>query len=240
MRWLADHYFAEGPGIPKDAPKRTGLALIAETAWRESVELMKLNLLFVLYALPIFTLPAAVAALMRVTLIMAEDRNVYLWADFHSAFRRHFVRSSLTGLFVAMAIGIPAYAAFAYGKLTAGGALYAPAFVLASTVAVFMTIAGAYFFAFLVCSDAALTKLASLALRTALARPLPVLAAFAFIAALWLAHILFYPVSVFMPAVINFSFGALAVAFSVLEPVKRLLRTREEIREEAEEAMPGV
>jgi uncharacterized membrane protein YesL len=228
MRWLVDHYFAEGPGIPKDAPKKTGIPLIVETAWREGLELMKLNLLFILYALPIVTMPAAIAALMRVTLAMAEDRNVYLWADFHAAFCRHFVRASLAALLVVAAIGIPAYAAFAYAKLATEGVLFAPTFVLAAMVTVFMSIAGAYLFAFLASSEAASPKLASLALRMALARPLPVLAALAFSAVLWLAHILFYPVSVFMPAVINFSFGALVIAFSVLEPVKRLLQPREE------------
>ena len=75
--------------------------------------------------------------------------------------------------------------------------------------------------------------------RTALARPARPLAALSFVAGLWLIHILFYPVTLVMPAIINFAFGALAVAFSVLEPVNRLVRAKEERAVETEQAMSG-
>ena len=48
-----------------------------------------------------------------------------------------------------------------------------------------------------------------------LARPLPGLAALLFVALLWLVHVLFYPVSVFLPVLINFSLGALVTSFAV-------------------------
>ncbi len=229
MKWLANFYLAEGPGIPKDLPKKKGLALIGETMWREGYELMKLNLIFVLSALPIITLPAAIAALMDVTLTIADDRNVYLWDDYKAAFRRHFVRSSAIAVAATPILGIPLYAAYVYGGLTLTSLFYAPAFVLAISVVAFLAIATTYLVAFVASSQRPLADLAILAFKAALARPLHVLAAFAFIAALWLAHILFYPVSLFLPAVVNFSFGALAVAFSVLEPVKRLFHNQEEL-----------
>ena len=66
-------------------------------------------------------------------------------------------------------------------------------------------------------------QLLRLALLGALAKPLPALAALGFVALLWVLHIVFYPVSIFMPAVINFSFGTLAVTFGVHEATARLL-----------------
>ncbi|MGO7815386.1 hypothetical protein ACC674_38075, partial [Rhizobium ruizarguesonis] len=58
-------------------------------------------------------------------------------------------------------------------------------------------------------------QLLRLAALASVVRPFPALAALSFTAGLWLAHILFYPVSVFMPATFNFSLGMFAVAFGV-------------------------
>jgi hypothetical protein len=44
-------------------------------------------------------------------------------------------------------------------------------------------------------------------------RPLPPLIASGFIAALWLIHVAYYPVSILMPVLVNFSFGALVATF---------------------------
>lgn len=233
MRWLADHYFAEGPGISKDAPKRTGLALVAETMWREGMELMKLNLLFVLACLPVVTIPAAFAALMRVTLTMAEDRNVYLVEDFVQAFRRNFIRATLLGLGIAAAVTIPGYAAFSYAGLAVTTPLYAVPLALSVGVAGLVTIVALYAFALLVISDVSLGNILRLSFLAALARPGKPLAALGFVAALWLIHILFYPVTLVMPAIINFAFGTLAIAFSVLETVQCLVRAKEERAGEA-------
>lgn len=233
MRWLADHYFAEGPGISKDAPKRTGLALVAETMWREGIELMKLNLLFVLACLPVVTIPGAFAALMRVTLTMAEDRNVYLVEDFWQAFRRHFVRATVLGLGIAAALTIPGYAAFSYAALAVTTPLFAVPLALAVGVACLFAIAALYAFALLAISDFSLRTILRLSLLAALARPGKPLAALGFVAALWLVHILFYPVTLVMPAIVNFAFGTLAVAFSVLETVQCLICAKEERAGEA-------
>ena len=90
MNWLANFYFREGPGIPKDAPKPEGLRLLASVLGREWWAFLKLNLLFVAFSLPIVTLPAACFATVSICVAMIEDRNVYLWRDFWSAFRSRF------------------------------------------------------------------------------------------------------------------------------------------------------
>ncbi|OLP60609.1 hypothetical protein BJF93_20010 [Xaviernesmea oryzae] len=228
MNWLAQLYLAEGPGIDKHAPRRRGLALVAETVWREGFELMKLNLLFVLACLPVVTIPAACAGLMRVSLSMAEDRNVYLLQDFLAASRGFAWKASLGCAGLVLALMVPAYAASTYGGLALSNPLYAAPFVLSLSVAALLLVAGAYGLVLMVRTDWPLRRLVPMALRAALAEPLRPLAALGFIAALWLVHVLLYPVSALMPAVVNFSFGALAVAFSVLDMVNRLIRAEEE------------
>ena len=47
MNWFLNYYFAEGPGIPKDAPAPKGLSLLASVLGREWWDLLKLELLFI-------------------------------------------------------------------------------------------------------------------------------------------------------------------------------------------------
>jgi len=35
MNWLAAHITREGPGVPRNAPRKTGLALLADVVRRE-------------------------------------------------------------------------------------------------------------------------------------------------------------------------------------------------------------
>ena len=48
-----------------------------------------------------------------------------------------------------------------------------------------------------------------------MAQPLSGLGALLFVALLWFAHVYFYPASVFLPVLVNFSLGALVSSFAV-------------------------
>ena len=78
MSWLTPHWLKNGPGIVKDAPPKQGFALLADVLLRNWWELIQLNLLVILFGLPLVTLPAALVAAARICVLMLEDRNVYL------------------------------------------------------------------------------------------------------------------------------------------------------------------
>mgnify|MGYP001548159731 FL=1 len=82
MLWFRPGYLKEGPGIEKDAPPKTGLVLFFEVLVREFWQLLKLNLLFVICALPLVTFGAALAALSRCTRNMVRDVPNDVWDDF--------------------------------------------------------------------------------------------------------------------------------------------------------------
>lgn len=239
MNWLTTFHLAEGPGIAKDAPKRKGLALVLETMWREGFDLMKLNLIFCLACLPLVTVPAAFAALMRVTLTMAEDRNVYLVEDFLAAFRETAGPATALGVMIGTLGALALYAVRAYGALATENLAFAAPLALAASVTVFISIAGTYAFAILAASRLGLVRVVSLSFRAALMRPGRPLLALTFCAGLWLVHILFYPVTLAMPVLINFAFGTLVLAFSVAETVNRLVRAQEERSDLAGEPVTG-
>ncbi|MCV9945616.1 DUF624 domain-containing protein [Rhizobium sp. BT-175] len=215
MQWLRDMWTREGPGIPKDAPKRTGLALFAEILVREWWEMVKLNILFLLASLLIVTLPAALAATARVSVALVEDRNTYLLRDFTEAFQRYFWRSTVWGLALAGALSIGVHAIITYAAGARDNLMLAAPLAIALVATAFLAVLACHLIVLMVMRDLPVLRLLRLAALASVVRPLPALAALAFNAALWLAHILFYPVSVFMPATFNFSLGMFAVAFGV-------------------------
>jgi uncharacterized membrane protein YesL len=205
----------EGPGIPKDAPKRTGLALFAEILVREWWEMVKLNFLFILAGLFVVTLPAALAAMARVSVALVEDRNTYLLRDFTEAFLRYFWRATAWGLALAVALAVCIHAIATYGAGARDNLLLSAPLTVALVATAFVAVLACHLVILMVMRDLPALQLLRLAALASVVRPFPALAALAFTAGLWLAHILFYPVSVFMPATFNFSLGMFAVAFGV-------------------------
>lgn len=106
MLWFRPGYLKEGPGIEKDAPPKTGLALFFEILVREFWQLLKLNLLFVICALPLVTFGAARAALSRCTMNMVRDVPNDVWYDFRQELKKDFPRNTVLGLLELFAIGV--------------------------------------------------------------------------------------------------------------------------------------
>lgn len=84
----------EGAGSP--LPRR-GLRRLVMISGTHFWKLIGANLLFVLFSLPVITLPAALCALNRVCLLIYREGNCFLWTDFFREFRRSFWRSLLPG-----------------------------------------------------------------------------------------------------------------------------------------------
>jgi uncharacterized membrane protein YesL len=214
MQWLRDFWTKEGPGIPKNAPEKTGLALFSQIFAREWWEMVKLNILFILAALLIIPLPAAIAATVFVCVAFVEDRNTYLLRDFVEGLRRYFWRATGWGLAFAAAIGLGGYAVVTYASTARENLLMAAPLAIALVVTVFLAVMACHLLVLMVMRDMPAKTLVRLAAIASIIRPLPLMAALLFNAALWIAHIAFYPVSVFMPATLNFSLGLFAVTFA--------------------------
>ena len=106
MVWLRPGWLREGPGIDKDAPPKTGLALFFEIFEREFWQLLKLNLLFAVCAAPLVTFGPARAALSRCTVNMVRDLPNDVFYDFRQAMKRDFRRNAAVGLAELFGIGL--------------------------------------------------------------------------------------------------------------------------------------
>jgi uncharacterized membrane protein YesL len=211
------------PGVPRGGVPRTGLALLAVTAWREAWELVMLNLLIAVSCVPIVTIPTAQAAGARVAIAMLEDEPIYLWRHYWRAFRNCFVRATTVGLALAALITGGLWVAWIYAQLARQSPTYLGPLVVAVCVALFAALTALNAIVLIAREGRARPALLRRAALATLARPLPTLVGLGAVVALWLVHVIFYPVSVLMPAVFSFSLGTLIATFAVLPGVDRVL-----------------
>lgn len=213
-------YLKEGPGIEKDAPPKTGIALFFEILVREFWQLLKLNLLFVFCSLPVFTFGAARAALSRCTINMVRDVPNDVWDDFRQAFRQDFRRNGLLGLAELLAGGVTA-AALLLTEQTA-----------VRTVLLVGLAAQALFWSYLWSMLAALDVPFSGAVRNALLLPLlcPQYAfpALVLAAGIVLIHVPLFPLSLPSLLFVPFGMGSFVMSFCAWSGIKRYLLKKSE------------
>lgn len=98
MGFFKPNFEKEGRGISKDTPEKTGLALFLETLVREFWNLIKLNFLFLLFSIPIITIPAAFGALTNVSMKLARQQHIFVFSDFKDSFKKNWKQSSIIGV----------------------------------------------------------------------------------------------------------------------------------------------
>lgn len=95
--------FGPGKGVTQPPPER-GIKLFFFVLHTHFWELIKLNLLFLTFCIPVLTIPAAFCAANRVILNLVQNRNCYLWNDFFAEFKESFLKSLPFGLLFAFLI----------------------------------------------------------------------------------------------------------------------------------------
>lgn len=203
-------YSRPGPGIPKNAPKKRGVALYMEILLREFGEMVKLNLLFLLFCLPIVTIPAAGTALCRVTLSMVRDRPRFLWAEFRNSFTGNFRKSTIVGTLWLSGVAVVGYTIWFY---TAAAQEYPILYILLAAAALMLIVvvmAGQYLFPLIALTDLSFPALIKDALLLGVACLPRSLLALACRGAMLLLAAAFFPLSIpvivlIWPALVNFT-----------------------------------
>lgn len=95
-------------------PVKRFFILAYECFWR----LVFSNLLFLLFALPIVTIPASFAGLLNAVFPLAEDKPGSIWENFKKGFISCFWRAELLGLLAFIGLAIGGTAVYYYFELS--------------------------------------------------------------------------------------------------------------------------
>ncbi|MGI5893218.1 MAG: YesL family protein [Candidatus Merdivicinus sp.] len=84
------NYSKPGPGVDKNAPKKKRFFLFFELFFRKFWKLVQLNLLFLLFCIPIVTIGPAICGMTYVLRNFAMEKPTFLFSDFWDAFKNNW------------------------------------------------------------------------------------------------------------------------------------------------------
>jgi uncharacterized membrane protein YesL len=216
---LFDNWYKKEPKkeILKGAPAKQGIELFFDVFWREFWELCKLNLIFILFCLPVVTIPAALTAMSKITMMMLMDKPMYTFDDFRSAFKAEWKRAGLVGLIYFPLLALTVLSQLFYSNVYANFVLY----VVSMFACAVLLIAGFYIFPMIAMLDFGIKGIFKNAfLMTFLRMPQNILA-FVIIAVLSFLVWMFLPPTIMALLLIFFALCNLIATFCAYTGLKK-------------------
>ncbi len=101
--------FAPGKGVTELPPEKGAkrfFFLLTTHPWK----LVTLNLVFLMFSIPVVTIPAAVCGMSRVLIKLVREGNCFLWSEFIKEFKANLFKSLPFGLLFAVLLFMSYYA----------------------------------------------------------------------------------------------------------------------------------
>ena len=136
MRIFSPNFQREGPGVEKDSPSKEGISLFFELFIARFCDILKLNIIFIIYCIPIVTVGPAFGALTSITMSMIQRKHIYIFSDFHQAFKSNWKQSLICSFIVTLTFTLFGASLFFYYKL----AQQQPIFYCIFFVCLFITV----------------------------------------------------------------------------------------------------
>lgn len=214
-------YENAGPGIPKSELEKKGIFKFFEIYFGKFWKLIELNLLYLLFCIPVVTIGPATASLMKVARNYTQSRPTFLcsefWKTFKSCFKQSFIMGLIDILFVvAIFVAIPVY-----NSMAKQNSFFMVPFIICLSMAMIFLMMHFYIYLMIVSTNLTLPQivknsffLVCIGLKNSL---LTLLVLFVEIALLFL----FLPYSSFVMPFLPFSFFALTVAFNCFPVIRK-------------------
>ncbi len=91
-------YTKEGPGVPKNGPKKKGFVLFFEIFFRNFWKFIRVNFIYSLLSIPVITNGMANVGLTNVVRNIARDKHSFGLSDFFETIKKNFKQSLLAGI----------------------------------------------------------------------------------------------------------------------------------------------
>lgn len=138
------NYSKPGKGIDKNGPEKKPFFLYWEVYFRKFWKLIQLNLLFLLFCIPIVTIGPALCAMQKVMKDFVNGRGTFLFSDFWQAFKSNFKLGFLFELLDIVAFFLLTVASNFYRQMAADTPFYYVLLILTLIVLVTWTMMNLY------------------------------------------------------------------------------------------------
>lgn len=193
------------------------LMLFYESFWR----IIGANLLFVLFSIPIVTIPAAWAGLTRVMSRFARDEHAFVFDDFLETFKKEFWRSLILGV-ITLAGGVLAYiAVFVYSRLLDNEVLSVGLTALVIVITLVFILIMAYAFVMLVSVDLPLKAILKNALALCIVKPFGSFMTLAVTFGVFFVAVYFFPAGLILTIFCGFSLVSFVTSFNAWPQINK-------------------
>lgn len=121
------NYAKPGKGVGRDEPQKKRFFYFFDLYFRKLTRLIQLNLLYLLFCLPIITIGPATAAMVKIARYYVEEKPVFLWSDFWEAFKSNFKQGFFVGILSAvLTFAVSQAFIFYYAKSFENGLYWIP------------------------------------------------------------------------------------------------------------------
>ena len=191
--------------------------LFYEAFWR----IIGANLMFILFCLPVVTIPAAIGGLTRVMSRLARDEQVYVIDDFIQGFKEEWKKSTIFGLITILFFALAYLAIGVYSKLIDNSIISTILLALVFTVILVFLACANYVWVMIVSVDLPLKQIIKNALALCLVKPFGTLITLVVQGAVIFVALGYFPVGLFLPLIFGFSIMSFTGSFNAWPQIEK-------------------
>lgn len=221
MGLFSSNFQKAGPGVSKNAPPKKRIVLFGELFVRKFWKIIQMNLLYVLFCLPIVTIGPATAALTYVMRCFVQEKPVFLFADFLDAFKKNWKQSAITWVLSTAIIALMGLAIFTYSGMADQTFAWNIPLVLVMAFALVVIMTHFYIYLLIVTVDLKLTQIIKNSFILALAGLKSNLLTVVWLVLIWGAMVLFFPYTVILLPFFPLAFSVFIVCFNSYPHVRK-------------------
>lgn len=201
------------------APPKKGVRLFLHVLRREFWELCKLNLMMILFCIPIVTIPVAVVAMNKVLFLMLMDKSIYTFETFFSTVKAEWKRATVAGLLYFPSLAATIFGLYFYSEIVPNFLLYSCSMFACALI----LMAGIYLFPMLAMLDLNAKGIIKNTIILTFSK-IPQNIAALFAAALWiLLIVMFFPFTASVILLIFFSILILITTLCAYSSLKKII-----------------
>jgi uncharacterized membrane protein YesL len=146
MKIFSPQFMREGPGVNKNEPSKEGISLFFQLFFTRFWDMIKLNIIFIIYCIPIITIGPALSALTSINISMIQRRHIYILSDFHKAFKANWKQSLICSFICTFIFTLLGVAIFFYFKKAQENTIFHPLVFICLFITILLGLASLYIY----------------------------------------------------------------------------------------------
>ena len=208
------NYSKPGKGVRKDEPERSRFVQFFVLVKRKFWKLIQLNLLYILFCIPIVTIGPATAAMTYVLRLYANEQPVFMFSDFWDNFKANFKQSFAHSVLVAVATVI-LFIAIRFYSLNAPQHKWMYIFLGLSVMVAFIAILANFYVSLMIVTlELKFRHILKNAFLLAILCIKTNLITFFFVFLCWFLMIGFFPITILVILLLGFSFTNFIIVYN--------------------------